>query len=103
AAIDELLSVEDFEVILRLATEAESPRWVGFAFGEAKGDASEVDNILQRTLGDPNRKIREFALEAYPSRCSKKRATSGRQPYSEGRDVRSGVRKTFWTCCSPYL
>ena len=61
-AIDELLSVQDFEAILRLAAEAENPRWVGFAFGEVRGNALEVDDILQRTLGDSNRKIREFAL-----------------------------------------
>ncbi|MFZ1010724.1 MAG: helix-turn-helix transcriptional regulator [Candidatus Sulfotelmatobacter sp.] len=62
AAVTELLSLDDFEVIIRLANEAENARWVGFAFGEVSGDSSEADDVLRRTLGDPTRKIKEFAL-----------------------------------------
>jgi transcriptional regulator with XRE-family HTH domain len=61
-AITELLSLDDFEAIIRLANEAENARWAGFAFGEVRGDASEADDVLRRTLGDPSRKIKEFAL-----------------------------------------
>lgn len=61
-AVTELLSLEDLEAIIRLANEAENARWVGFAFGEVRGDSSEADDVLRRTLGDPTRKIKEFAL-----------------------------------------
>lgn len=61
AAVTELLSTDDFETIIRLATEVEDPRWVGFAFGETRSDSREADDVLQRTLGDQTRKIREFA------------------------------------------
>src|ERR1017187_1569178 len=61
-AVTELLSTDDFGAIIRLATEADNPRWVGFAFGETRSDSREGDDILHRTLGDPTRKIKEFAL-----------------------------------------
>ncbi len=62
AAVTELLSLDDFEAIIRLANQAENAYSVGFAFGKVRGDSTEADDVLRRTLGDPIQKVKEFAL-----------------------------------------
>jgi hypothetical protein len=61
-AVAELLSTDGFEAIIRLATEAENPLRVGFAFGENRSESRESDDVLARTLGDPSPRIRDFAV-----------------------------------------
>ena len=99
-AIAELLSTDNFEAIIRLATEAENPRWVGFAFGETRNDPREADDVLERTLGDPTRKIREFALGLAIALLQHKGREWSTALLSRARRE-NGAKKEFWTCCSP--